>query len=70
MATTKRKRIGRPPTGLGIPVNVRMPDDLLAAIDREVQRITRERPGVGVISRADAVREVLGRALLGSKGAK
>jgi hypothetical protein len=59
----KPKRMGRPPTGRGTPVQVRMGDELLAAVDREVQRVQGERPG-SIVTRADVVREIVGRALL------
>lgn len=70
MATTPKKKMGRPATGVGTPVTVRVPDDLLYAIDREVDRLAKERPGAGVISRATVIREVCGRALLGGKRGK
>jgi hypothetical protein len=63
MATSKK--MGRPATGTGTPVQVRCPPELLAAIDKERERIMRERPGVGEISRGAVIRELLGRMLLG-----
>ena len=48
-------------------MQVRMSPALLAAIDRECARLAKARPGVGVVSRAMAIREIVGRALLGRR---
>ncbi|WP_273303738.1 ribbon-helix-helix domain-containing protein [Sphingomonas ursincola] len=53
-ATTKRK--GRPATGKGVPISVRLQPDQLAALDAWI-----EAQGGG-ISRPEAVRRIIGAA--------
>jgi hypothetical protein len=44
----------------------RVPEEMAEAIDREAERLQRERPG-STVHRSDVVREVLHRALMGEK---
>lgn len=46
-----------------MPIQMRISHELAAAIDREVERIQKERPG-NEFKRADIIREIVGRALL------
>jgi len=64
MTKPAKRKVGRPATGEGFLVSVRLNDVLLAAVDRECKRIQRERPGLGVVSRPAAIRETLARVLL------
>lgn len=64
MTKTTKRKVGRPATGEGMPISVRLHPALLAAVDREVKRLQRERPGIPS-SRPAAIRETLARALLG-----
>lgn len=50
-------------------LGIRVPPDLIAALDREVERLAAERPGART-SRSDAVREILYKALTPAKGSK
>ena len=47
----------------GVAIALRVPEDLAEAIDREAERLQRERPGA-VVHRSDVVREILHRALM------
>jgi hypothetical protein len=58
--------LGRPPKKTGTAphtIYTRVSDELLAALDAHVERLLRERPGSNV-TRVDAMREILHRALL------
>jgi hypothetical protein len=70
MATRKKttKKPGPAPTGKGTPLQVRVSDDLLAAIDRERHRLDNENPGGTPTSRADVLRRCAGHMLLSRKG--
>ena len=46
-----------------VQLALRVPEELMDAIDREVERLRAERPG-GRVNRSDAVREILFQALL------
>lgn len=50
-----------------VQFSFRIPKELDEAINAEVERLKRERPGA-VVHRSDAVREALWRALKTSKG--
>ncbi len=53
----------------GVAIALRVPEELAAAIDREAERLQKERSGT-VVHRSDVVREVLHRALLSAKSGK
>lgn len=67
MATSTPKKRGRPPTGRGKAIQLRLRPELLAAVERERERLQRERPGVNV-GTATVINEILGRALLTKGG--
>lgn len=50
----------------GVALAFRVPEEMAEAIDREAERLQRERPG-STVHRSDVVREVLHRALMGEK---
>lgn len=64
MASTKRPTREYPPAGTAIAL--RVPDDLLAAIEAERERLQKERPG-RVVTRAEVVREATARQLMPAK---
>jgi hypothetical protein len=47
----------------GVAIALRVPEELAEAIDREIERLSKERPGA-MIHRSDVVREILHRALM------
>lgn len=49
-------RTGRPPKG-GLRVQVRLPDDILAAIDEELDKLRGQHPGLSGITRSDFIRD-------------
>lgn len=53
----------------GVAIALRVPEELADAIDAEIERLTKERPGA-LIHRSDVVREILHRALLSSGKSK
>jgi len=58
-------RVPRRKAKAGRQIALRVEEMLLSAIDAEVARLRRERPGANP-HRSDAVREILYRALIGS----
>ena len=59
MAPRKGRSVATPKTRLSdAQIAVRLPGDLLARLDEQVERLRAERPGLA-ITRSDAVREIL-----------
>lgn len=50
----------------GVAIALRVPEEMAAVIDREAERLERERPG-SVVHRSDVVRGVIHRALMPEK---
>ena len=57
------RRSPKRPAKAGVQIAFRASTALAEALDREVARLLRRRPGA-VIHRSDVAREILGRALL------
>jgi hypothetical protein len=63
IAGTEKKRRGRPKTGIGPNIGLRLYPELEAALDAWIEQQPEPRP-----SRPEAIRNILGRALIDSHG--
>ena len=65
---TKPKTAAKPKATpkAGVAISLRVPEDLAAAIDREAEKLQKERPG-STVHRSDVLREIAYRALMKGK---